>query len=209
MSIAHHPELRNCCFGLCVSGAANEGVGLLISQRIWRWCPECRAAVGKAEAAGGVMLSQLAPEPMGNGARWKKFCKGWIPKTKICIVLNKGATRAPTKTPFRSLCAPIWAWRFRPRGLAEGGGRHLACSAVPAGRTRGSSLSARHAGTRAVATHTHRGEELTLVLAGGFSDATGTYARGDVQTASPDILHRPKADPGEDCINLAVTDGAR
>jgi putative transcriptional regulator len=57
------------------------------------------------------------------------------------------------------------------------------------------------------ATHTHRGEELTLVLAGGFSDATGTYARGDVQTALSDILHRPKADPGEDCINLAVTDG--
>jgi putative transcriptional regulator len=48
--------------------------------------------------------------------------------------------------------------------------------------------------------------ELTLVLSGAFSDATGEYRRGDLQEADEDLQHRPHAAPGEDCICLAVTD---
>jgi putative transcriptional regulator len=55
-------------------------------------------------------------------------------------------------------------------------------------------------------THGHRGQELTLVLAGSFSDEHGTFARGDVEEADEDVEHQPIADPGEDCICLAVTD---
>ncbi|HEY0106446.1 MAG TPA: cupin domain-containing protein, partial [Rhizomicrobium sp.] len=58
----------------------------------------------------------------------------------------------------------------------------------------------------AVATHTHRGEEWTLVLTGSYSDASGRYAPGDVQSTTPQIKHKPTADPGPACINLAVTD---
>ena len=55
-------------------------------------------------------------------------------------------------------------------------------------------------------THSHRGLELTLVLCGAFSDATGSYSRGDLQEADEDLEHQPHAAPGEDCICLAVTD---
>jgi putative transcriptional regulator len=55
-------------------------------------------------------------------------------------------------------------------------------------------------------THTHDGSELTLVLAGGFSDESGHFVRGDVAEADPSINHQPVADPGEDCLCLAVTD---
>ena len=48
---------------------------------------------------------------------------------------------------------------------------------------------------------------LTLVLQGGYSDANGSYAPGDLQVADSEILHNPIADPGEDCINLSVTTG--
>ncbi len=57
-----------------------------------------------------------------------------------------------------------------------------------------------------VGLHSHGGEELTLVLAGGFSDVTGNYRRGDLQTTTPDILHRPVTDADGYCITLAVTD---
>jgi putative transcriptional regulator len=57
-----------------------------------------------------------------------------------------------------------------------------------------------------VGLHTHRGEEFTLCLAGGYTDVTGEYARGDWQSTTPDIVHRPLADGGEDCIVLAVSD---
>jgi putative transcriptional regulator len=55
--------------------------------------------------------------------------------------------------------------------------------------------------------HRHAGLEYTLVLKGGFSDVTGRYGPGDLQMMEGDLRHNPVADPGEDCINLAVTRG--
>ncbi len=54
--------------------------------------------------------------------------------------------------------------------------------------------------------HSHGGRELTLVLAGSFSDETGRFARGDIEDADENLEHQPIADEGEDCICLAVTD---
>jgi putative transcriptional regulator len=59
---------------------------------------------------------------------------------------------------------------------------------------------------RPVPEHSHGGLELTLVLRGAFSDETGVYGRGDLQEADQDLLHQPKAAPGEDCVCLAITD---
>ena len=61
-------------------------------------------------------------------------------------------------------------------------------------------------GGTALPQHSHEGMEYTLLLAGGFSDESGHYLRGDVAEADPSVDHRPLADPGEDCICLAVTD---
>ena len=55
--------------------------------------------------------------------------------------------------------------------------------------------------------HTHASSELTLVLAGGFTDQFGHFLRGDLAEADASVEHRPVADPGEDCLCLAVTDG--
>ena len=60
---------------------------------------------------------------------------------------------------------------------------------------------------RSMPQHTHHGEELTLVLEGGFSDRTGSYQAGDVAIADASIEHRPHADPDRDCVCLVVTDG--
>jgi putative transcriptional regulator len=54
--------------------------------------------------------------------------------------------------------------------------------------------------------HTHEGQEVTLVLRGGFSDISGHYRRGDVAVADHDLDHKPVADADEDCICFAVTD---
>jgi putative transcriptional regulator len=34
---------------------------------------------------------------------------------------------------------------------------------------------------------------------------TGSYGPGDLQVADAELRHNPVADPGADCINLAVT----
>jgi putative transcriptional regulator len=54
--------------------------------------------------------------------------------------------------------------------------------------------------------HTHKGQELTLCLLGGFSDGFASYGPGDVSVADPTIRHRPKADDDGPCVVLAVTD---
>jgi putative transcriptional regulator len=59
---------------------------------------------------------------------------------------------------------------------------------------------------RVMPSHTHEGSEITLVLRGGFSDATGHYRRGDIAIADSEVDHRPRADEDEDCICFAVTD---
>ena len=59
---------------------------------------------------------------------------------------------------------------------------------------------------RAVPDHSHKGLELTLVLQGSFSDATGRFGVGDLEIADEDLEHTPVADEGAPCICLAATD---
>ena len=54
--------------------------------------------------------------------------------------------------------------------------------------------------------HTHRGNEMTLVLEGGFSDSHGSYHKGDFIFRRPGDIHTPTALQSEDCICLAVLD---
>lgn len=54
--------------------------------------------------------------------------------------------------------------------------------------------------------HTHEGQELTLVVEGGFTDLNGHYLRGDIAFADDEVDHRPVADPDGDCICYAVLD---
>lgn len=54
--------------------------------------------------------------------------------------------------------------------------------------------------------HTHEGDEVTLLLKGGFTDPLGHYRRGDIAIADPDLDHTPVADSDEDCVCFAVTD---
>jgi putative transcriptional regulator len=54
--------------------------------------------------------------------------------------------------------------------------------------------------------HTHRGDEMTLVLEGGFSDSGGSYHAGDFLYRNANDEHAPTAQQSEDCICLAVLD---
>lgn len=54
--------------------------------------------------------------------------------------------------------------------------------------------------------HGHRGNEMTLVLEGGFSDADGSYHKGDFIFRREGEVHAPTAFQSEDCICVAVLD---
>jgi|HubBroStandDraft_1064217.scaffolds.fasta_scaffold00055_34 putative transcriptional regulator len=60
----------------------------------------------------------------------------------------------------------------------------------------------------AIPRHTHTGNELLIVLNGGYSDQTGEYDRGDVAYGDPELVHTPRADPERGCLCFSVWDSA-
>lgn len=59
----------------------------------------------------------------------------------------------------------------------------------------------------AATTHTHMGDEYTVILEGSFSDESGLYQKGDFLLRDASHQHRPVATQDGECICLAVTEG--
>ena len=60
------------------------------------------------------------------------------------------------------------------------------------------------AGTH-VPTHSHNGDEFTLILAGQMSDEFGHYNAGDLVIRRHGEIHTPQIGAAEDCVCLALT----
>ena len=194
MTITHHPgdELLLAY----AHGASSEPVALLVATHL-SVCELCRRNVRDMEATGGAMLSAVEPAAMNVGA--------------LDAVLSRLDERAPANQAQAasrgdvpsSLQPYIGADFAKARWTAVAPGlSHLPLIARDGFRAR---LIRAKPGA-GVSVHTHRGEEWTMVLTGSYHDETGRYHPGDVQTTTPDIFHRPVADEGPVCINLAVTD---
>lgn len=56
-------------------------------------------------------------------------------------------------------------------------------------------------------THTHLGDEYTVILEGSFSDEQGLYRQGDFMVKDSSDRHTPVATRDRECICLAVTEG--
>lgn len=54
--------------------------------------------------------------------------------------------------------------------------------------------------------HSHKGSEFTLVVAGGFTDESGSFGPGDLSLKGPNDTHQPTGDEGSVCFALAVRD---
>lgn len=204
MTISHHPS-DPLLLDYSV-GSLAEASDLAMATHL-TLCPRCRTDAGRLDAVGGLLLA--AAGDAGGSDRTLAALMSRIAQPE----------RAPDSTPefgtVPAAAAPLSG--ALPRPLCEAIGSDL--DAVPWRRlgmgayqhvipTRGPATARllRIPAGRPVPEHTHRGLELTLVLRGAFSDATGTYARGDLQEADDSLVHQPHAAPGEDCICLAVTD---
>ncbi|MEM7026181.1 MAG: ChrR family anti-sigma-E factor [Pseudomonadota bacterium] len=181
------------------SGAQREPVALLVATHL-AMCPLCRERIGELEAVGGALLEELPPEPVDDDSLAMLLARIERPEPKV---------EPPPPVDGGAIVLP------QPlRGYVGGSMKHLEwrrMGPIAEARllTNSEGFTTRllkiKAGT-AMPSHTHAGNEMTLVLQGGFSDVTGHYVRGDVAEADSDVDHRPIADEGEDCLCLAVTD---
>ena len=193
MSIVHHPSDE--LLLSYAAGATHEAASLVIATHL-ALCPACRRLTAKAEEAGGALIESVQPAAMGEGA-----LKSVLSRLDSAPVA-KSRARAPSSVPepLRSYVGGDLGqvpWKKITDGIAF-------LPLFHRGKTR-AHLVRTEPGV-GVGLHAHRGEELSMVLTGGYTDETGHYQRGDFHATSPDIVHRPVADEGEACIVLAMSE---
>lgn len=184
------------------SGNLSEAADLLVAAHI-SMCDHCRARAAAYDAVGGAMLESAELEPdvieMSDAS---------LQATMALIAAGPAQTK-PTPPKPRDFPSAIEA-------SIGGGINDIRWSNVGMGVKQSVLVSSKDATARllyipagvAVPDHGHRGQELTLVLKGAFSDEDDYFGPGDVEIADEDLVHSPVADPNMDCICLAVTDAS-
>lgn len=187
------------------AGSLDEANAVLVATHL-ALCPPCRAEVGRLEAVGGALTAAIEPVPMCADALAQVLARLDEPEVAAASPLP-AAVAYDEET--RLIPAPLrdylggnlsdlpWKWR----GPAI---RELPLS-IGHGPARATLIRVRPGA--AIPSHTHAGIEATLVLRGAYVDATGRFGRGDVETASSDLDHRPVATPDGECICFSVIEG--
>jgi putative transcriptional regulator len=199
----HHPAedtlLRH------AAGTLPPGRSLVVAVHL-PFCAACQAAVRLGEAIGGAMLADLPPAELAPDALSRTLARLDSPTRQRDaaaepILLGEGV---PLPDVLRGLVRPKWRW------VAPG----ISRITVDVPRRNPETAGAReHAWLLRVTPgaslpdHGHRGWEATCVLAGSFSDVTGTYAAGDVAEPDVGVMHQPVAGAGEPCVCLIAWEG--
>lgn len=197
----HPPDEFLVAYG---AGSLDEATALLIATHV-ALCPRCRNEIARIETLGGAMLDDLPLAELRAGALDAVLARldepAPLPRRAPLPQRSLGAT-APSFIP-----EPLRSYlgsgidEIRWKRLANGLEQSLV---LESGRARARLY--RIAPGVTIPEHGHEGNELTLVLQGGFSDINGHYGRGDVASADGAVIHHPVADRDGACICLAVTD---
>jgi putative transcriptional regulator len=194
-SFRHHPDPTT----LMSFAAASlpESLAAVVAAHV-SMCPHCRRVLHDLDHVGAALMSasrcddtespalrKAVPDPRAPAAPQPPLPQG--ERLPAPIALTYGLAMA--RIPWRRLGPGIWHHRLPLRRKEDGDLRLLR---IQPGRT--------------MPDHGHGGAELTLVLEGAYSDATGRYRRGDVQDVDEGIEHRPVVDPGAECICLIASE---
>ena len=197
--IRHHPP-----FDLILdyaTGVASEGVALAVAAHA-ALCPVCRARIAEIEAVGGILLEEIEVEAVGD--------------TLLASIMDRLDEEAPaTARPerldpetLRLIPSPLH--RYVGSSLADlpwrSVGRMFQEARLPlAGKNIKASLMKLRPGSL-MPRHTHRGQEVALVLAGGYRDGDERYERGDFSAKDAADMHQPIVDDDSECLCLVVLD---
>jgi len=188
------------------AGGLGEANAVLVATHL-ALCPHCRAEVGRLEAIGGALTESIAPEPLGPDALaavMARLDEPGGPAAQYGVPRRQydDETRRSVPAPLRdylggNLSSLHWKWRGRairelPLSIGDGTVRATLIRVGPGA---------------AIPAHTHSGVETTLILRGAYDDVCGRFARGDVETATSDLDHRPVATADDECICFSVIDG--
>jgi putative transcriptional regulator len=203
LSIQHHPSASTVL--AYASGRLEEGLSLVVATHL-AWCAPCRETVDAAETAGGLLLSEAAPEDCSE-----ELLARTLDELERRPMAAEGGTRqaqAPAPLAALELPQPLLGYIHRLEGR---GWRRLGpgIRQIPLiGRTGGGGTVRllRIAPGMNMPRHGHAGLELAIVLKGAYHDEIGRFGRGDLADLDEDIRHQPRADEAEGCVCLIATE---
>ena len=180
------------------AGALPQGPALAVALHV-ALDPAARRTVERLDAVGGALMESEAGAALDDTALERAFAR----LDKIAV-----EPRPPRPVP-----RPGFEWAPAPlaRHLgadarwrrAFGGFEEIRLS-LPGDSHRVSLL--RLEPGRGLPMHRHIGAEYTVVLQGGYTDATGNYGVGDFAVGPGPEQHEPIADAGPPCIALIVVE---
>lgn len=200
--INHHPSSE-----LLLSFAAgnlSEGFSLLVATHV-AMCADCRKRMRHAESIGGALLQSMDPVPVSESALPDLLARIDAEESEPANLradAQSDEIHADVPKPLRPW-VPGALDDLRWRTLAPGM-KQIVLPLDSSGPAKTRLLKL--APGVVTPAHSHKGQEITLVLKGSFSDELGRFGPGDVQEADGEVKHQPMADTGEECICLVVTD---
>ncbi len=211
MSVEHHPEPETL---VAYSGGSLPAALAIVVGSHLEFCEQCRAELARLESVGGGLLERISPMPVAASRRDQIFASldqhDGVEAGLSAIEPKRSRERAAgfelsgdsaqmPKVLQRILPASDYAslpWRWVGPGVrmmsVDCGEGKLVMLNISAGRK--------------MPVHSHRGNELTLILQGGYSDALGQFNAGDVADLDGRVQHQPVADDDMNCICVAGLD---
>ena len=166
--------------------------------------PDSARAFRMMMQIGGALLEDEEPVSMSEGS-WDKILadiSSAEPETSPADNDNRAAVSDFLPRPIADYVPSLdckTSWKRLSRGLSE----HV----IDFGTDIGKASIYRIDPGVAVPSHSHQGSEVTLVLAGGFTDETGNFGPGDIAVQQNGAVHKPVADDDGECIVFAVNEG--
>lgn len=185
------------------SGALREAPSLVIATHL-ALCTQCRAEVARCEAVGGKLLEQADEIAVSSECR-----------AKVMAMLDAQQQPAsmPSYDPFICNVLPAPLRKYVGCGVGDVQWEKMSdtIDKLPLSKCQCSKgkpyLMRLRAGARSPS-HTHTGQELTVVLSGSLIDGERVYHRGDFILHDATTTHAPAAGDSEDCVCLIMLAGS-
>ena len=182
------------------AGNLAETKAILVATHL-TLCPTCRKICEDYDAIGGSLLAISSDSDVGTEVREALFQRLDEVEERVPVAEKDESTMALIPAPLRDKLNGSLAelsWKRMGRAI-----KYVDVVEPQAAATARLMLLP---SSWALPTHTHEGTEMTVVLSGGFSDEFGNFSRGDVAIRDSRDTHKPRVDPGEDCLCFVVTD---
>ncbi len=201
MPITQHPSSD--LLSAYAAGSLSLSQSLCVAAHV-EHCPQCQQNLSRLNQLGGELMTDLKPAPEQS-----------LSFDKLMDAINQQEPLAPhnseaeLKDALLSSTIPRCLRKFIPENYNQLQWSRLS----PSIHT--TQLCQDHCGTKvellrikpggSAATHTHLGDELTVILEGSFSDEKGLYRTGDFLYCDGSDTHTPVASKDQECICLVVS----